>query len=98
MAAGDCGNEPACNPNSEGEGIQECMRAADCREEKCLWAACILYTDHWWQKPRYIGAVLACAAVHITETTLCLPTSLIPKGKLGAAAAVPAHHEDVHMQ
>lgn len=84
VAATDCGNEPDCSPHAEYEGIQECLRAADCRAEKCAWAACVLYKQHWWQAPRYAGAMLACAAVHITESALCLPTSLIPKGKLSS--------------
>lgn len=84
VAATDCGDEPPCSPHAEYEGIQECLRAADCRAEKCAWAACVLYKQHWWQAPRYAAAMLACATVHITESALCLPTSLIPKGKLSS--------------
>lgn len=93
-AASDCGDEPDCDVNA-GPGIQECMRAADCRAEKCAWAACVLYTEHWWQYPRYAGAMAACAAVHIVETTLCLPTSLIPKGSVSAASTTVSTKSDV---
>jgi hypothetical protein len=86
-SASDCGDEPDCDVNA-GPGIQECMRAVECRRDKCYWAACVLYTEHWWQAPRYAAAMLACASVAIVERTLCLPTQLIPKGSLTTSQTV----------
>lgn len=81
--ATDCGDEPDCEPNSQGEGIQECMRAAECRADKCGWAACVLYSGKWWLIPRYAGAIAACAAVLTIELVACLPTEIIG-GVVGA--------------
>lgn len=86
--ANDCGDEPDCEPNSQGEGIQECMRAAECRADKCGWAACVLYGGSWWLAPRYAGALAACAAVLAIELVACLPTEII--GSVAGAAARPA--------
>lgn len=84
--AANCGDEPPCNPSPEYPGIQECMRAAECRGDKCLWAACVLYGGGgFWKSLRYAGAVAACAAVLAAEITTCLPSQLIPK--IGVSSA-----------
>lgn len=86
--ATNCGDEPPCNPSPEYPGIQECMRAAECRGDKCLWAACVLYGGGgFWKSLRYAGAVAACAAVLTAEMTTCLPSQLIPKISAAAASA-----------
>jgi hypothetical protein len=76
-SASDCGDEPDCEANSQGEGIQECLRAAGCRLHKCIWAACVLYTDKWWKWPRAVAAAAACEAVYVLEAAACLPTQII---------------------
>jgi len=68
-----CGPEPNCNPNVAGEGIQECMRAANCRFAKCAWACCVLYNDGQWGWLRYHAGGMACAAVHMLELAACIP-------------------------
>jgi hypothetical protein len=44
-SSGPCNDytEPDCDPDPQFSGIQECMRAAKCRQKKCHWAACIHY-------------------------------------------------------
>ena len=70
--------EPDCNPNTAGQGIQECMRASKCRHAKCLWAACIEYEDGGFLRgPLWVGQVSACTAVATIEHSLCLPTDVI---------------------
>ena len=69
--------EPACNPSETVPGIQDCMRAAMCRSDKCHWAACIeLNSGGTWFG--WIGANLACGAVTDLELTGCLRKFIVP--------------------
>jgi VCBS repeat protein len=71
--------EPECEPDSDGDGIQECMRAANCRAEKCHWAACIEYEDGGWlltRRLRWAAQNAACGAVHGMELSGCLAAVL----------------------
>lgn len=76
----ECGNEPDCAEDPTNSGIQECLRAVDCRRDKCYWAACILYSDSWWDLPRYTGAITACATVALAERLACIPAPLLKGG------------------
>jgi len=71
-----CGDEPDCDPAPQFPGIWECLRAADCRRQKCHWAACINCHDgngcHWWERPLMISQHLACALVYNLEVAGCL--------------------------
>lgn len=81
-AADPCNNftEPSCNPNPAHPGVQECMRAANCRSKKCHWAACINLHDgnavHWWEWPEWVAENLACAAVTDAELAGCVKAVL----------------------
>lgn len=39
VASAKAGPRPDCNPNTDGDGIRECMRAANCRRRQCNWDA-----------------------------------------------------------
>ncbi len=75
-----CGDEPACNPATEFPGIQECLRAADCRRLKCHWAACVNCHDGngctRWERVVWVAQNLACAQVSLLETAGCLEAAL----------------------
>ena len=84
-AIDDCGEEPSCNPSTEGPGIQECMRAAGCRQEKCSWASCVEVSVEACENG-YDGTLgeggdhaignTVCAATYLLEIMLCLPDFL----------------------
>ncbi|HCH64226.1 MAG: hypothetical protein CL927_01970 [Deltaproteobacteria bacterium] len=76
----ECGDEPDCAEDPTNSGIQECLRAVDCRRDKCYWAACILYSDSLWDLPRYTGAMTACATVALAERLACIPAPLLKGG------------------
>ncbi len=75
-----CGAEPACNPAPAFPGIQECLRAADCRRQKCHWAACVNCHDgngcSAWERIVWVGANLACAYANQLEVAGCVGAAL----------------------
>ncbi len=79
-AANPCNNytEPNCNPDPAFTGIQECLRATECRGAKCAWAACIEYEDGGlFRGALYIAQYTACAAVAAVEAMSCIPDTIL---------------------
>lgn len=67
---------PSCSPSPAFPGIQECIRAAACRNISCEWAACINYLFGgsyvtWHLQTR------SCSVLQIIETLECFPGSVL---------------------
>jgi hypothetical protein len=77
VTAQPCNNltEPDCEPSVQTEGVQECMRAAECRADKCHWAACVNW-EAGGNFFKWVGQNLACGAVADLEIAGCLSSAI----------------------
>lgn len=83
MNENKCNNytEPDCESNSQGEGIQECARAAGCRMKKCEWNACMEFEENggFGGGLIFAGKVAACVVMYSVEGVACVPREILPR-------------------